>query len=968
MYQLGKRQYYDGLYNEAELNLKAGLQGYRQVAPPAVNRIYKSIYRLGKVYTKQRQYDAAIAQFREAEKLVAQEYGADSEEQADVLGELATIFSKNMQLDLAQEYNREAIAIYRQRFGAQSDEVANQYMHMAINDYKEGNYKRAEFHYTKAFQIFRKISKPEDENFNRIYSNMGMLYRKTGDLQKSLDYAQQALRIKLLNYPEDHLSVAKYHSNLGRVLLRMGRNEEAIAAFKRGMAISTKGLDPDHPELGGAYIDLADSYAEIGQYERSTEWYQKGTDILRKRLDENHPYVVGGAFNIAQNYMALGQYQEALDLLQPALERFSQRGQFMNLKIARAMGQIADAQAGLKQWDEALEMLQKALVRLDSQLSPTDYSKNPKARRVDDKFILLELLFNKATVLEQRFQGQPSTELSDLKAALATVERMKEIVLKLRKRYNSKSSQRYLNEITSPIFQLGVRVAYQLYEKSGKKRYQNAAFQYSELDRASLLWRTIQEQKALQWGAIPSEELDQLRTLRQQISKMEEEDFSQSLLLQEEYESLIARLEETHPQYYQLKYAPPNISLEDLAQRLPDAQTSILSYYYEGDQCYFFLIGPDGIKSKRQPLAPTLIPTIKELRALDIGNLFQASKTQQAVFNQQVQEVYQSLWQPVAQVLSSNTERIVVVPFAALSYLSFEMLFPPLTSREAKPEYLLERYAFSYAYSANLWGEKLRPQTAFQYDFIGFAPQYDTQNAEQEPPSEWYSYRESLNALPFAIKEIQDAQSYFKGPSLLHQEATETKFKDLAPQSRILHLAMHAHVNDLAPLQSSLYFQAVDSSEQEDGVLQLGEIYQLSLPADLAVISACNTGYGQLEKGEGVQSLANAFRFAGCQSMLTHLWPANDQASTKLIGYFYQALAKGEAKDVALRSAKLAYLRQADPLAAHPYFWAGLVLIGERKAIDFASSGKWWWGLWTLVFLGGIAWWFGPAISGPSRP
>ena len=111
------------------------------------------------------------------------------------------------------------------------------------------------------------------------------------------------------------------------------------------------------------------------------------------------------------------------------------------------------------------------------------------------------------------------------------------------------------------------------------------------------------------------------------------------------------------------------------------------------------------------------------------------------------------------------------------------------------------------------------------------------------------------------------------------------------------------------------------------------EIYNMSLPAELTVMSACNTGFGQLAEGEGVISLGRAFSYAGCQSVMMSLWMANDQSTAKLMDHFYKNLSQGQTKNGALKNAKLTYLENADPLTAHPYFWAGLVSTGDLSPL-----------------------------------
>jgi CHAT domain-containing protein len=150
-------------------------------------------------------------------------------------------------------------------------------------------------------------------------------------------------------------------------------------------------------------------------------------------------------------------------------------------------------------------------------------------------------------------------------------------------------------------------------------------------------------------------------------------------------------------------------------------------------------------------------------------------------------------------------------------------------------------------------------------------------------------------------------------------------------------------------MQSRLLF-APQRDTVEDGLLHAYELYNLRLPADLAVLSACNTGFGRLQAGEGVMSLAHAFRYAGCRSIVMSLWPAEDESTAFIVERFYAHLAGGLPKDEALRLARLDYLDQADPLRAHPYYWTHLVAMGDMTPLRKNKSPSLWW----IAGLGGV--------------
>jgi CHAT domain-containing protein len=146
-----------------------------------------------------------------------------------------------------------------------------------------------------------------------------------------------------------------------------------------------------------------------------------------------------------------------------------------------------------------------------------------------------------------------------------------------------------------------------------------------------------------------------------------------------------------------------------------------------------------------------------------------------------------------------------------------------------------------------------------------------------------------------------------------------------------------------------LFTNVADSVE--DARLHAYEIYNLRLGSNLAVLSACNTGYGEINRGEGIMSLSRAFMYAGCPSIVMSLWRAKDQPTTQIITRFFEKLKDEIPKDEALRQAKLNYLQKADPLKAHPANWATFVLLGNAEPVQVITSTRKWWVAGLLFFI-----------------
>ncbi len=186
------------------------------------------------------------------------------------------------------------------------------------------------------------------------------------------------------------------------------------------------------------------------------------------------------------------------------------------------------------------------------------------------------------------------------------------------------------------------------------------------------------------------------------------------------------------------------------------------------------------------------------------------------------------------------------------------------------------------------------------------------------------------------------------GQGFFQTSALESDFHREADQYQVLHLATHGLVEDQQPLYSKLVFAPEDDSVY-DGFLHAYEIYNMRLPANLVVLSACNTGVGKLEKGEGIMSLSRAFFYAGVKSLLMSLWKVSDESTSELMVSFYEGLKAGEDKDLALQQAKVTYIQNQEiAMKSHPYFWAGFVLKGDPGALSLKSS----WGYWGYFLLG----------------
>jgi len=197
----------------------------------------------------------------------------------------------------------------------------------------------------------------------------------------------------------------------------------------------------------------------------------------------------------------------------------------------------------------------------------------------------------------------------------------------------------------------------------------------------------------------------------------------------------------------------------------------------------------------------------------------------------------------------------------------------------------------------------------------------------------------NLSRLKYSSFEIQKIASLFNKTKIKYFERNKASEEQLKAMNltdyKIIHFATHSLIDDKQPARSSIVL-SLDKDPQEDGFLQMREVYNLKLNADLVVLSACQTGLGQFIKGEGIEGINRAFFYAGASTVLMSLWSVNDQASAQLMERFYYHLHAGKSITKALQAAKLEMI--SSKILSHPYYWAGFIVSGDADRVIFPKT------------------------------
>ncbi|HST23395.1 MAG TPA: CHAT domain-containing tetratricopeptide repeat protein [Blastocatellia bacterium] len=306
---------------------------------------------------------------------------------------------------------------------------------------------------------------------------------------------------------------------------------------------------------------------------------------------------------------------------------------------------------------------------------------------------------------------------------------------------------------------------------------------------------------------------------------------------------------------------------------------------------------------------------------------------------ERAEQLFSILFDQLSKRISPG-QKLIIVPDGVLHYLPFESLI-------RNGRYLVEGHDVRYLPSASLlemWsGEKNNPATAGKMELLAFAdPIFG-------PESKKSVQRQALNKhlpaagqrqtlrgfqlapLPQTHEEAEyistlfptDRQHIYMGSECLEEVVKQTPLRGY----RRLHFATHGFVDAASPSRSAVVL-TLDDDPDEDGLLEVGEILELDLDCELVVLSACQTGQGQLLSGEGVIGLCHAFLCAGAQSVVVSLWNVNDISTAQMMKTFYQKLVDNNGNAAALRQAKLRMLESGTEMR-HPYYWAAFTLIGN---------------------------------------
>jgi CHAT domain-containing protein/Tfp pilus assembly protein PilF len=878
--------YYQGKYVEAESLYKRALDIWEKALSKEHPNTALSLNNLAGLYQEQGKYVDAEQLYQRALAIREKALSNDHPDTAESLNNLATLYYYQGKYVEAEPLYKRVLAIREKALGKEHPSTALSLNNLAGLYQEQGKYVDAEQLYQRALDIYEKALGKDHPDTAISLDNLAALYYSQEKYVEAEALHKRVLAIREKALGKEHPSTAASLNNLAALYRRQGKYVEAEAFHKRALAIREKALGKDHPSTAESLNNLATLYRAQGKYGEAEPLIKRGLAIRKKALGNDHRNTAASLNNLAALYTAKGDLAQAVTV-QARANSVGERNLAINLAIGSERQKLAYLALFSEQTDFTLSLHSQALPR------------NPQA---------LQLAFT--TLLRRKGRG-----LDVMANTIAAVRR-----------------------------------------------------------------RAAPEDQAL---------FDQLAEARSQLATLTLKESGAN-----KPETYRARLKSLGDKVEELESALSARSPEFRAQAQPVTLTAVQAALPTDSVLVEFAVyTPRDVRNNKNKMAPRylayLLAARGEPRWIDLGEAAPIDRAisawRRALRNPRRSDVKrlaravdEKVMRPVlalARSGSGETRRLLIAPDGLLNLVPFAALV------DRQGRYLVERYSISYLTSGRDLLRSAGSRPVEQKAVIVANPDYGRKAVADElggrdvglPPGPPQSSGAQLNLsqvyfppLVGAAGEAQALKAILPQATVLTREqATEAALKGVH-SPRILHVATHGFFLRDQELElvggrdvGAVTVRSVGSADQrvenpllrsglalagvnrrlghtdqgDDGVLTALEAAGLDLwGTKLVVLSACDTGVGEVKNGEGVFGLRRALALAGAETQVMSLWPVSDLGTRDLMVEYYKGLQRGEGRGDGLRRVQLEMLK--GKYRRHPFYWASFIQAGEWGNLD----------------------------------
>jgi len=776
-----------------------------------------------------------------------------------------------------------------------------------------------------------------------VYKDMGDIFYYFRDYARALEFYDKAqpLYMKV----DDPIGQGNVSRSMGDIFMRTGDDKRAVAAYLKAQEFYRRADSPIG--RGNVFHSLGDMYLQDGNLKKAEEIYRLALPFYEKAntlqgQGNAHRGLGDVSFGRGDYRAALAAYNQALSCYERSNSTYGQGRTYQS--IGDVLVRLADPETSLIMYDRAAEFY----------------------RKMADIELEAYAFFRKAAVLNKA--GKKKEALSLYEAGLAKLEKVRKqtIFAEMKKGYLEKVYD-YFED--AAVFML-------------ENQYDDKAFRTIEAMKARTFLDQLSEgQVGLEKGIDPGlrKERDRientvtllLKKLGEEGQKMPPQEEKLTALRrdlageEERLEKIKREIRFRNPLYASVHYPEP-ITMAELQKNILRSDEALIEYFLTGQGVYCFVIDKDQHQVLKLPVTLETLDKNLESFLMNIQGALQGVSFDK----HQASILYKQLVKPIEHLLEQKA--LIIVPHGKIAFLPFESL---MMGNPGEEKYLIEKYHIKYIQSASVLGvlRMLHKKEATSRSFLGFGdPVYDYENyrqgkpeageagAAEEPAARSWTKRGyfraggRLSRLTGSGREVKEIGAIFQekglpARTLLRTAAREEKAKEQETKDYgYIHFSTHGI---LGPKFQAIALAQVPQGN-EDGFLTLGEIMNSRYNADLIVLSACETGLGHIDRGEGVTGLTRAVMYAGSPAAIVSLWSVSDDGTTELMIHFYlNLIQKSMGKEESLRMAKIAMLRgdangsktgDGPSLRSvkvvekpgrvnfrHPFFWAAFVMYGE---------------------------------------
>jgi CHAT domain-containing protein/Tfp pilus assembly protein PilF len=940
-----------GAYANAEPLLQRALAIYEKALGPEHPDTALALNNLAGLYNAAGAYAKAEPLFQRALAISEKALGPEHPHTAGALNNLAALYNATGAYTKAEPLLQRALATREKALGPEHLDTANALSNLASLYHAIGVYAKAEPLLQRALAVVEKALGPEHPRTAGALNNLAVLYSNAGAYTKAEPVYQRALAISEKSLGPEHPDTALALNNLAGLYRQTGAYTKAEPLYQRALAISEKALGPEHPATATALNNLAGLYRATHAYTKAEPPLQRALAIREKTVGPEHPHTASALNNLAMLYSHTGAYTKAEPVYQRALAISEKALGPEHPDIALVLNNLAALYHATFAYAKAEPLFQRALAIREKALGP-EHPDTAKALNnlaglyhATGAYTRAEPLYERAQVIEENNTARFLPSVSERRKQAYLEQRLSTVYANVSSSLASPTARSKVLGLTS-VLQYKGRVLDAVSDGVARLRRSVAPKDLALFDQLSDVAQRFSTLASRGLGNLSPEAYRQrLDALAGEQEQLQTELSSRSALLRQ---------------------AVTPISLEGVQRAFPADAVLVEWFRYSPFDPKAKYSSPwDAPRYVAYVLKHTGEPVAIDLGAAqpieDLVAEFRTALSDPAstYFKEVAKDLSEKLITPLRPHFAQN-ERLLLSPDGALNLVPFAAL-----SDEAG-EYLVQHFEITYLTSGR---DLLRMDTEPPPRGTAVVlanPNYGQPPSGGPPVDSGFEPTRSADLdrsglvftpLPGTAAEATALQNLLKLDAqnvLTNDRATEAKLRQLHGP-RIVHMATHGFfLNDLQvraalrrvgfdsetlplPLSENPLLRsglalaganARQSGATDDGILTAAEAAQLDLlGTQLVALSACETGVGTVQAGEGVYGLRRALVLAGAQTQLVSLWKVADAATQELMVDYYQRLLKGEGRSGALRAAQKAIM--AKPARQHPCYWASFIPIGD---------------------------------------